>query len=118
MKDCPYALFRLGRMSSATNQSTFLAPAGGGFGGGGERTIPDVQWPTWYHWLHGYGISVGLAFATVIVFFGQSRVQTEDRESCASPVDMKPWSAAKPIAAVIALSAFALYVGLAVLSAQ
>ena len=83
-----------------------------------DVVIPDVQWPTWYHWLHGYGISVGLAFATVMVFFGQSRVQTEDREACASPVDMKPWSAAKPIAAVIALSAVDLYVGLAVLSAQ
>ena len=83
-----------------------------------DVVIPDVQWPTWYHWLHGYGISVGLAFATVMVFFGQSRVQTEDPEACASPVDMKPWSAAKPIAAVIALLAVALYVGLAVLSAQ
>ena len=83
-----------------------------------DVVIPDLQWPTWYHWLHGYGISVGLAFATVIVFFGQPQVQTEDREACASPVDMKPWSAAKPIAAVIALSAFGLYVGLAVLSAQ
>ena len=33
--------------------------------------IADLQWPNWYHWLHGYGISVGLAFATVVLFFGQ-----------------------------------------------
>ena len=37
--------------------------------------IADLQWPNWYHWLHGYGISVGLAFATVVLFFGQDRVQ-------------------------------------------
>ncbi|MEC8386196.1 MAG: solute:sodium symporter family transporter [Planctomycetota bacterium] len=78
--------------------------------------IADLQWPNWYHWLHGYGISVGLAFATVVLFFGRARVQSEDCEACASPVDMKPWSLAKPIAAVIALAAFSLYAGLVVLS--
>ncbi|MEC8251490.1 MAG: solute:sodium symporter family transporter [Planctomycetota bacterium] len=78
----------------------------------------DLQWPNWYHWLHGYGISVGLAFATVVLFFGQARVQSEDREAFASPVDMKPWSLAKPIAAVIALAAFSLYAGLVVLSSR
>ena len=80
--------------------------------------IADLQWPNWYHWLHGYGISVGLAFATVVLFFGQARVQSEDREAFASPVDMKPWSLAKPIAAVIALAAFSLYAGLVVLSSR
>jgi SSS family solute:Na+ symporter len=74
--------------------------------------ISDLQWPTWYHWLHGYGISVALAFATVVVFFGQPRVHTEDPQSCASPVDMNPWSMAKPIAMMIALAAVGLYVGL------
>ena len=83
-----------------------------------DVVISDLQWPTWYHWLHGYGISVALAFATVVVFFGQPQVQTEDQEACASPVDMNPWSMAKPIAVMIALAAVGLYAGLVVLSAQ
>ena len=83
-----------------------------------DVVISDLQWPTWYHWLHGYGISVALAFATVVVFFGQPQVQTEDPEACASPVDMNPWSMAKPIAVMIALAAVGLYAGLVVLSAQ
>ncbi len=81
-----------------------------------DVVISDLQWPTWYHWLHGYGISVALAFATVVVFFGQPQVQTEDPEACASPVDMNPWSMAKPIAVMIALAAVGLYVGLLFLS--
>ena len=81
-----------------------------------DVVISDLQWPTWYHWLHGYGISVALAFATVVVFFGQPQVQTEDPEACASPVDMNPWSMAKPIAVMIALAAVMLYVGLFFLS--
>ena len=83
-----------------------------------DVVISDLQWPTWYHWLHGYGISVALAFATVVVFFGQPQIQTEDPEACASPVDMNPWSMAKPIAVMIALAAVGLYAGLVVLSAQ
>ena len=83
-----------------------------------DVVISDLQWPTWYHWLHGYGISVALAFATVVVFFGQPQVQTEDPEACASPVDMNPWSIAKPIAVMIALAAVGLYAGLVVLSGQ
>lgn len=83
-----------------------------------DVVISDLQWPTWYHWLHGYGISVALAFATVVVFFGQPRVHTEDPQSCASPVDMKPWSMAKPIAVMIALAAVGLYVGLLLLSSD
>ena len=83
-----------------------------------DVVISDLQWPTWYHWLHGYGISVALAFATVVVFFGQPQVQTEDSEACAPPVDMNPWSMAKPIAVMIALAAVGLYAGLVVLSAQ
>ena len=83
-----------------------------------DVVISDLQWPTWYHWLHGYGISVALAFATVVVFFGQPQVQTEDPEACASPVDMNPWSMAKPIAVMIALAAVGLYAGLAILSGQ
>ena len=81
-----------------------------------DVVISDLQWPTWYHWLHGYGISVALAFATVVVFFGQPQVQNEDPEACASPVDMNPWSMAKPIAVMIALAAVGLYVGLLLLS--
>ena len=81
-----------------------------------DVVISDLQWPTWYHWLHGYGISVALAFATVVVFFGQPQIQTEDPEACASPVDMNPWSMAKPIAVMIALAAVGLYVGLLFLS--
>ena len=81
-----------------------------------DVVISDLQWPTWYHWLHGYGISVALAFATVVVFFGQPQIQTEDPEACASPVDMTPWSMAKPIAVMIALAAVGLYVGLLLLS--
>ena len=81
-----------------------------------DVVISDLQWPTWYHWLHGYGISVALAFATVVVFFGQPQVQNEDPEACASPVDMNPWSMAKPIAVMIALAAVMLYVGLFFLS--
>ena len=81
-----------------------------------DVVISDLQWPTWYHWLHGYGISVALAFATVVVFFGQPQVQTEDPEACASPVDMNPWAMAKPIAVMIALAAVMLYVGLFFLS--
>ena len=81
-----------------------------------DVVISDLQWPTWYHWLHGYGISVALAFATVVVFFGEPQVQTEDPEACASPVDMNPWSIAKPIAVMIALAAVGLYVGLLLLS--
>ena len=81
-----------------------------------DVVISDLQWPTWYHWLHGYGISVALAFATVVVFFGQPQVQNEDLEACASPVDMNPWSMAKPIAVMIALAAVGLYVGLLLLS--
>ena len=81
-----------------------------------DVVISDLQWPTWYHWLHGYGISVALAFATVVAFFGQPQVQTEDPEACASPVDMNPWSMAKPIAVMIALAAVGLYVGLLLLS--
>ena len=81
-----------------------------------DVVISDLQWPTWYHWLHGYGISVALAFATVAVFFGQPQVQNEDLEACASPVDMNPWSMAKPIAVMIALAAVGLYVGLLLLS--
>ena len=81
-----------------------------------DVVISDLQWPTWYHWLHGYGISVALAFATVVVFFGQPQIQTEDPEACASPVDMNPWSMAKPIAVMIALAAVGLYVGLLLLS--
>ena len=83
-----------------------------------DVVISDLQWPTWYHWLHGYGISVALAFATVVVFFGQPQLQTEDPEACASPVDMNPWSIAKPIAVMIGLAAVGLYAGLVVLSAQ
>ena len=83
-----------------------------------DVVISDLQWPTWYHWLHGYGISVALAFATVVVFFGEPQVQTEDPEACASPVDMNPWVMAKPIAVMIALAAVGLYAGLVVLSAQ
>ena len=81
-----------------------------------DVVISDLQWPNWYHWLHGYGISVALAFATVVVFFGQPQIQTEDPEACASPVDMNPWSMAKPIAVMIALAAVGLYVGLLLLS--
>ena len=81
-----------------------------------DVVISDLQWPTWYHWLHGYGISVALAFATVVVFFGQPQVQNADPEACASPVDMNPWSMAKPIAVMIALAAVGLYVGLLLLS--
>ena len=40
----------------------------------------------------------------------------EDPEACASPVDMNPWSMAKPIAVMIALAAVGLYVGLLLLS--
>ena len=83
-----------------------------------DVVISDLQWPTWYHWLHGYGISVALAFATVAVFFGQPQVQNEDPEACASPVDMKPWSIAKPIAVMIAFAALGLYVGLLLLSSD
>ena len=83
-----------------------------------DVVVPDLQWPSWYHWLHGYGISVGLAFVTVIVFFGQPRGQFEDCEACASPVDMTPWSLAKPIAVLIALAAFSLYAGLTAVSCQ
>ena len=83
-----------------------------------DIVISDLQWPTWYHWLHGYGISVALAFATVVVFFGQPQVENQDPEACASPVDMNPWSMAKPIAVMIALAAVGLYAGLVVLSAQ
>ncbi len=83
-----------------------------------DVVISDLQWPTWYHWLHGYGISVALAFATVVVFFGQPQVENQDPEACASPVDMNPWSMAKPIAVMIALAAVGLYAGLVVLSAQ
>ncbi len=78
---------------------------------------PDIQWPSWYHWLHGYGISVGLAFATVLVFFVRPRAQVNDPQTCASPVEMTPWSLAKPAAVLIALAAVVLYVGLTVLSA-
>ena len=81
-----------------------------------DVVISDLQWPTWYHWLHGYGISVGLAFATVVLFFDQSHGLVEDREVRASPVDMKPWSMAKPVAGVIAFAALGLYVGLLFLS--
>ena len=81
-----------------------------------DVVISDLQWPTWYHWLHGYGISVALAFATVVVFSGQPQVQNEDKEACSSPVDMNPWSMAKPIAVMIALAAVGLYVGLLLLS--
>ena len=81
-----------------------------------DVVISDLQWPTWYHWLHGYGISVALAFATVVVFFGQPQVENQDPEACASPVDMNPWSMAKPIAVMIALAAVGLYVGLLLLS--
>jgi len=81
-----------------------------------DVVISDLQWPTWYHWLHGYGISVALAFATVVVFFGQPQVQTEDSHACASPVDMNPWSMAKPIAVMIALAALGLYASLVLLS--
>ena len=81
-----------------------------------DVVISDLQWPTWYHWLHGYGISVALAFATVVVFFGQPQVQNEDLEACSSPVDMNPWSMGKPIAVMIALAAVGLYVGLLLLS--
>ena len=62
-----------------------------GHGGGGSL----VRWvhlcrccdfrsamPTWYHWLHGYGISVALAFATVVVFFGQPQVQMRSGSVC------------------------------------
>ena len=83
-----------------------------------DVVISDLQWPTWYHWLHGYGISVALAFATVVVFFGQPQVQNEDPEACASPVDMNPWSMAKPIAVMIALAAVGFYVGLSLLSSD
>ena len=83
-----------------------------------DVVISDLQWPTWYHWLHGYGISVALAFATVVVFFGQPQVQNEEPEACASPVDMNPWSMAKPIAVMIALAAVGLYVGLVLLSSD
>ena len=81
-----------------------------------DVVISDLQWPTWYHWLHGYGVSVALAFATVVVFFGQPQVENQDPEACASPVDMNPWSMAKPIAVMIALAAVGLYVGLLLLS--
>ena len=81
-----------------------------------DVVISDLQWPTWYHWLHGYGISAALAFATVVVFFGQPQVENQDPEACASPVDMDPWSMAKPIAVMIALAAVGLYVGLLLLS--
>ncbi|MEC7128948.1 MAG: solute:sodium symporter family transporter [Planctomycetota bacterium] len=81
-----------------------------------DVVISDLQWPTWYHWLHGYGISVALAFATVVVFFGQPQVQNEDLEACSSPVDMNPWSMAKPIAVMIALAAVGLYASLVLLS--
>ena len=83
-----------------------------------DVVISDLQWPNWYHWLHGYGISVALAFATVVLFFGQPQVQTGDQEACASPVDMNPWSMAKPIAVMIALVAVGLYVGLLLLSSD
>ncbi len=79
--------------------------------------IADLQWPNWYHWLHGYGISVGLAFATVAAFFEHDQDQPKSTDDCASPVDMTPWSKAKPIAISIVLSAMGLYAGLSFLSA-
>ncbi len=82
-----------------------------------DVVIPDLQWPAWYHWLHGYGISVGLAFATVAAFFDHGERQPKNTDACASPVDMSPWPKAKPIAISIVLSAMGLYAGLSFLSA-
>ena len=82
-----------------------------------DALVDDLKWPSWYHWLHGYGVSVGLAFATVIAFFGQPGDQSMGSDSGLS-VDMTPWAKAKPIAVMIALSACGLYLGLTALSAS
>ena len=82
-----------------------------------DALVEDLKWPSWYHWLHGYGVSVGLAFATVIAFFGQPGDQSMGSDS-GLPVDMTPWAKAKPIAVMIALSACGLYLGLTALSAS
>ena len=82
-----------------------------------DALVEDLKWPSWYHWLHGYGVSVGLAFATVIAFFGQPGDQSMGSDSGLS-VDMTPWAKAKPIAVMIALSACGLYLGLTALSAS
>jgi SSS family solute:Na+ symporter len=85
-----------------------------------DTAFPALQWPAWYHWLHGYGISVAIAFATLVVvtlIVPRSQQSIEhDAETQVSPVDMTPWSLAPAIACVIAACAAGLYVGLFVLS--
>ena len=85
-----------------------------------DTVVPSLQWPAWYHWLHGYGISVAIAFATLVVVTlivprSQQSIQ-HDAEAQVSPVDMTPWRLAPAIACVIAACAAGLYVGLFVLS--
>lgn len=85
-----------------------------------DKVTPSLQWPSWYHWLHGYGISVLIAFiALVITTMIAPRTEqsiAHDAEAQLSPVDMTPWKKAPIAAGIIATCAVLVYITLFVLS--
>lgn len=85
-----------------------------------DTIIPSLQWPNWYHWLHGYGISVLMAFVTIgVVTMLRPRTPEQiahEANSAASPVDMTPWSKAPAIACAIGAAAAGVYITLSVIS--
>lgn len=85
-----------------------------------DTIVPSLVWPTWYHWLHGYAISVLVAFITLgvlTVISPRSDEQVEaQRASEHSPVDMSPWKLGPFVAVGVALIAISVYTGLYLLS--
>ena len=87
----------------------------------GESALRSVSWiGSWYHWLHGYGFSVLMAFLTIVVLTVLKPRSAEHIESehtsRESPVDMTPWKPAPYVACAIGVVAAGVYIGLFALS--
>ena len=71
------------------------------------------------HWLHGYAISFGVAVMTLLVF-GQIAPRSPDEQASddrsEAPVDMTPWSFARPAAVIIVVLTVAIYAGLVIIA--
>ena len=71
------------------------------------------------HWLHGYAISFGVAVMTLLVFGQIAPRSPEDQASddrSEAPVDMTPWSFARPAAIIIVVLTVAIYAGLVIIA--
>lgn len=88
-----------------------------------ETIVPGFTFTdhiAWYHWLHGYAVSVVCALGTLALFTilaPRSSDQIEaERQGRQSPVDMTPWKLRGVVSALIVLTTIAIYAGLFAIS--